>query len=364
MRNSTGMLLLMLLVSTVGSVSAFGYLDANGNGTGLPGYSALSVGFGGAKAVGFGDALSVLTNPADIYRIPGTSVSLSVGPGVIREMVEDSLGKHDRTWLTLGNLSGAVKFQVSPSLAVAAGVAAVSDFSYDGLHYTYDTDPGPEYGQITEERSLRVTGGLWESAAGFAWRPATWINVGLSAGLRFGTVSYDSTFKDRREPENDNEIKWTIDESEAAWHAGIAIPMNLARIGLCYTSGGEHYDASLAAGALLYTDDARQAAFGAEAEITDPGDTNALTVRILGQFLPSPNFAVRGCFFFMDRADEVDREGLGLAVGTTIGLGKVSLNGGFSWSSVDRSALAFGYEAPEDIKDSASLVSFGVTWNP
>jgi len=364
MRISLIAVTLAVLVATPGVLSAFGYLDTNGNGTQLPGYNAISLGLGGAKAVGFGDALSVLTNPADIYRIPGTSFTVSVGPAVIREMVEDSLGKHDRTWITLGNLSGGMKLQVSTSLAFAAGVAEVSDFSYDGQHYTYDQEEGPEYGQIIEVRTLKVTGGLWESAAGFGWRPATWINVGLSGGLRFGSVSYDSTFEDRRDPENDTLVGWSLDESELAWHAGVALPLDLARIGLCYTSGGDHYDASVAGGALIYTDDARQAAFGAEAELTDPGDANALTVRILGQFAASPGFTLRGCFFFMDRADEVDREGMGIAAGTSIGLGKVTLNGGYHWSSVDRSAVAFGYESPEDIKDSASIVSFGVTWNP
>jgi len=365
MRISAAALLVPVLLALLpGSASAFGYLDAHGNGTVLPGFSAVSIGLGGAKAVGFGDALSVLTNPADIYRIPGTSLTLSVGPGVIREMVEDSLGKHDRTWMTLANLSGGAKFQAGPSIAVAAGIAAVSDFSYDGMHYTYDDDPGPQYGQITEVRHLRVTGGLWESAAGVAWRPATWINVGVSAGLRFGSVSFDSTFEDRTDSLNDAEVSWTIEESAPAWHAGIALPLDLARIGVCWASGTDHFDPSLTAGALLYTDDARQAAFGAEAEIADPGDANALTVRILGQFLPSPGFTVRGSFFFMDRADEVEREGMGLAVGTGIALGKITLNGGFSWSSVDRSAVAFGYEAPEDIKDSASLLSVGLTWNP
>ncbi len=361
-RNRFLTILLLMMVS--GTVFAFGYVDAHGNGSGIPGYNAVSLALGGARAIGFGDALSVLTNPADIYRIPGTSISMSIGPAVIREMVEDSLGKHDRTWMALGNLSAALKLQVSPEFAVAAGVARISDFSYDGIYYDYDQDPGPAYGQIIEVRELKVTGGLYESAAGLAWRPATWLNVGLSGGLRFGSVSFDSTFTDRRDPENDTLVSTSFEESDFCWHGGVVLPLGLSRLGLSYASASDHYDARIAGGALLYTNDSRQGAFGAEVEMIDPGDTNALLIRVLGQFTPSTNFTVRGSLFFGDRGDEIDREELGIALGTGISFGKLTLNGGFSWSSVDREALAFGYEAPEDIKDSPSIVSVGLTWNP
>lgn len=356
--------IIVLLLLAPASVSAFGYVDAHGNGSAIPGYNAVSLALGGARAIGFGDALSVLTNPADIYRIPGTSFSISIGPAVVREQVEDSLGKHDRTWISLGSLSGAVKLQVSPQLAVAAGVARVSDFSYDGIHYAYDEEPGPEYGRIIEVTELKVVGGLYESAVGFAWRPATWLNVGLSGGLRFGSVSFDSTFEDRNSPENDTLVSWSYDESEFCWHGGLVVPLGLSRFGVCYTSAGDHYDSRVAGGALLYTDDSRQGAFGAEVEIIDPGEINALVIRVLGQFTPSDNFTVRGSLFFSDRGDEVDREGLGIALGTGISFGKLTLNGGYSWSTVTRNALAFGYEAPEDIKDTPSILSIGLTWNP
>lgn len=353
----------LLLLFFPGMVLAFGYDDAHGNGTSIPGFNAVSLGLGGARAIGFGDALSVLTNPAEIYRIPGTSFTMSIGPAVLMETVEDSTGINKNNWIALGNLSAAMKFQPGSRLAIAAGIARITDYSFDGIYHVRDETPGPNYGNVIETMELTVTGGLHEAAAGFSWRPAAWMNVGFSGGLRFGQVDFDSTYMDRMDPENDTLISWGWDSRSFCWHAGIIFPLSLASLGVSWASPSDHYDGRIAAGAILYTGEFKQGAIGGEVEIIDPGDANALQARIMGQFHPAGSLTFRGAFSFSDRGDEIKRQGIGIALGVGIAFGKLTLNSAYSWSSVDRGGIAFGYTESEDIKLSSSILSVGLNWN-
>jgi len=350
---------LVILLAIPGIASAFGYADANGNGTSIPGYNAVTMGLGGARAIGFGDALSVLTNPADIYRIPGTTFTMSIGPGVLNESFEDTTGYHDFNWIALANLSAAMKFQVSPRLALGAGIARISDFSFEGEYYVRDFISH----DIIEAVKLLSRGGLYESAAGFSWHLDNWINVGLSGGLRFGEVSYDSTFEDRVHPENDTTISLGWEESEFCWHAGIIIPLSMSSIGISWASATDHYDARIAAGGILYTGESKQGALGLEAEIVDPGDANNLEARIIGQISPSNSLIFRGALSIIDRNKEIESQGVGLSLGTGIALGRITLNGAFSWSSITRESYAFSTWNPIDIKLTQALLSFGLNWN-
>ena len=348
-----------LLLIIPGLSSAFGYADAKGNGTSIPGYGAVSMGFGGIRAIGFGNALSVLTNPADIYRIPGTNLTMSIGPGVLTESFMDTTGFHDFNWIALANMSAAMKFQVSRKLALGAGIARVSDFSFEGRYYDRDDITG----DITETFELKSSGGLYESDAGFSWHPESWINVGFSAGLRFGETSYDSTYEDYSNHNNDTTVSSGWNESEFCWHAGIIMPLSLSSVGVSWASATDHYDARIAAGGILYTGELKQGALGIEAEIVDPGDAGNLEVRLIGQIMPSHSLTFRGALSFIDRNEDVESQGFGLSVGTGINFGRLTLNGAFAWSSITRESLAFSAWDPVDIKLSQSLLSFGLNWN-
>jgi hypothetical protein len=355
----TVLLSVIILLVIPGVTFAFGYADANSNGTSIPGYNAVTLGLGGARAIGFGDALSILTNPADIYRVPGTTFGMAIGPAVITESFEDTTGFHDYNWIALANLSAAIKFQAGRKLALGAGIARISDFSFEGIYYDRDAISGI----IIENFELVSRGGLYESAAGFSWQPENWINVGLSGGLRFGEASYDSTYEDRVEPENDTTVSIGWNESDFCWHAGIMIPLNLSSIGISWASATDHYDARIAAGGILYAGESKQGAIGIEVEIIDPGDANNLDARIIGQVKPSNSLTFRGALSFIDRNDDIESQGIGVSVGTGIALGKITLNGAFALSTITRESSAFSIWEPVDIKVSQSLLSFGLNWN-
>ena len=350
---------LLLLFLIPGTTSAFGYADANRNGTSLPGYNAVSMGLGGARAIGFGDALSILTNPADIYRIPGTTFTMSIGPAVITESFEDSTGFHDYNWLDLANLSAALKFQLNHDIALGAGIARISDCSFEGTYYVR----GGLGGNIIKSIQLDSHGGLYESAAGVSWNLEDWINVGLSAGLRFGEATSDSVYVDREHPENDTTVTAGWDENAFAWHAGVTLPLSMTTIGISWASETDHYDSRVAAGALLYTGDSHQGALGLEAEIVDPGGANSLEARVLGQFNTSRSLTFRGALSFIDRNEEIESRGIGLSVGAGLALGRITINGAFAWSSISRESYAFSAQDQLNISVAQNLLSFGINWN-
>jgi hypothetical protein len=137
----------------------------------------------------------------------------------------------------------------------------------------------------------------------------------------------------------------------------------MTSIGISWASATDHYDARIAAGALLYTGDSKQGAFGIEAEIVDPGEANNLEARLIGQFSPSSSLIFRGALSISDRNEEIESQGIGISLGTGIALGRITLNGAFSWSSITRESYAFSALDPIDIKISRSLLSFGLNWN-
>jgi hypothetical protein len=314
---------------------------------------------GGARAVGFGDALSVLTNPADIYRIPGTTLSLAIGPGVISESLTDTTGYVNYNWVALSNLSGAVKFQISPRLAIGAGAARVSDVSFQGIYYERNSFSG----EITESFELKSRGGLYESAAGFSWHPARWINVGFSGGLRFGGASRDSIYINRFAPEQDTTVSTSWDESQFCWHAGAMVPVGLTSFGVSWASGSDHYDARVAAGAILYTAESRQGALGVEVELVDPGGDDDLEARVLGQVTPSNSLTFRGALSFADIGGEIPAQGFGISAGAGIAFGRITMNCAYAWSSLTRDEVTYSAYSPSNIKVSRSLLSVGINWN-
>jgi len=351
--------LALALLLVPGVVMAYGYADALENGTALPGYNAVGISLGGARAVGFGDALSILTNPADIYRIPGTSMNVSVGPAVLKESFEDSTGYNYYNWLALSTLSAAVKTEISPRLSLGLGLARISDYSFDGTYYVSDGfAPG-----ITKSYRVNSTGGLFEAAAGFSWRALRLLNLGLSAGIRFGEMNYDSVYSDRIDPSNDTTVSSSWREDQFAWHAGMMIPLGMTSIGISWGSATDHFHSRLAAGVLLYTGETRQAALGVEAELVDPGGDDDLEVRFLGRISPSASAVFRGAISYSDIRRELEAQGLGLSFGSGISFGRFTIEGAFAWSSITRDSGSFSVHDPFNVDLSRSILSFGLNWN-
>lgn len=358
-------ILSFILILLPSSVLSFGYLNSHTSGTPLPGFSARSIGLGGVRSIGLCDGSSMLTNPAGLQRTNGTVFSLSIGPGIGTETIQDSMGKHDNNWITFGNLFAAMKIQLDPRLNAGIALGKVSDFSYQGSHYTYCFMHG-HANDLIEIRELTVNGGLYESVAGLSFSACDWINLGLSAGLRFGGADYDSSYSDIENPENDTLISWKRDFSDFCWHSGIEIPLENSLLGLSWASKGDDYDARVALGGLLYLNDEKRSALGGEVELGDPGGRNSTYARIFGFACPSRSFELRGSLNFAMPKFEESETGMitGLSLGTGVILGDVVLDGGFAWFSCNRDSVYLGSGRPDDLTNSQALISLGVTWNP
>ncbi len=341
----------------------FGYLDLHGSGSPLPGFSARSVAFGGMRSMGLEDGSSVLTNPAGMCRAPGSVVTVSIGPGIGSAMVLDSLGESENNWLSLSTLFAGITVPVSPDLSVGAAVGKVTDFSFDYTHYTYEFGTGSF---LSEIRDLNVSGGMYESVGALSYTLTDWLNMGMSAGLRFGSASYDSSYTDKNNPENDTTLTWQRDFSGFCWHGGIELPFKSALIGLSWASEDDDYPARAAAGGLLYTDETRRGFVGAEVELGDPGGRNSMDIRLFGSTFLYETFEILGSLNFGSPNYENVETGtsLGLSLGAGVHLGRVELDAGFSWASLGRDSLSLVPGKPDELKDSQVLISFGFSWRP
>jgi hypothetical protein len=340
--------------------AAFGYGDSEGSGTDLPGIHAASLGLAGARAVGFGDAASVLLNPADIYRVPGRVLNVSGGGAVVTETMEDTTGKYSRNYASLGNACIAAKLDLTSEVSLAAGVARLSDFSYEGIRYFF-LDP-VEQDELTNAESQESSGGLWEAAAGSAYKFGPVI-LGASAGVRFGSASYTFTETDYVE-QTQSDSSWSRDfGSEPCFHLGGMLPFGLSRVGASYTSGTDEYADRAALGAMIYTGSSNLGAFGGELEVRDFGGDTEYTGRVFGQYSPGDSFTFRLGTFITERPEMASAEKLGLSLGGVIGLGRISLNFAYSWSKDERTTDIFrNPDAGYYVSDKPSAVSVGLTW--
>lgn len=356
-------LLLAAALVLASNSTAFGYLDIHTTGSSIPGLSARTLGFGGVRSMGLGDGSCLMTNPAGLGRLEGTRAGLAVGPEIGRDFMLDSLGQHETNWLSFSNLFAAVTFDPSERVGAGVAFAKVSDFTYQSSHYLFSFQPG-QTSALRESRELNVAGGLYEAVGGLSYAPREWLALGASAGTRFGSASYDSTFRDYDEPQNDTTVTWKRDFSGFCWNAGLEIPLSSALLGLSWSSGGNDYrNSRLAAGGMLYFDSNRSGAFGCEIEVEDPGDRNATYVRFFGYGFTSDSFEIRGSLNFSDpQYEETETDViLGLSLGVGVHLRGLTLDGGVSWSSFGRDAGFIGPGTPEELKASRALVSFGTT---
>jgi hypothetical protein len=65
--------------------------------------------------------------------------------------------------------------------------------------------------------------------------------------------------------------------------------------------------------------------------------------------------------FFCEKGDALERKGFGESPGGG-SLGRLILNGTYSWFSMERNSFAFGYTRAENIRYTPSLVSLGMSW--
>ncbi len=340
--------------------AGFGYEELYADGTPLPGVSTSSLMMGGAWAVGYGEASSVLRNPANLGRVTMPGIELSAGPAIGREAVEDSTGRHVRSHLSWGPTSVSLRLPAGRSVTLGAGFGRISDVSYDGLHYIADDPFMPGY--ITAVEKLEASGGLWEAVAGGSYRATRWLTLGAALGSRFGGSRIEYTFDDRVGTDDSSSVQeW--DESALCVRAGATVPFGLSSVSVAYSSESDHFPARVAAGAILHSGATGTGySIAIEGEVSDPGDANTFTGRLSTKITPESALSLGAGLYFTDRGSSSARSMFGLCFGVGVKFGKVALLGSFSWNSTTRQANAFGYEGFDSVTDAVSLFGLGLDW--
>ncbi len=333
----------------------FGYPAAMGQGSSMPGVDAVSHGFGGVMSVDVG-GMNLFGNPAELSNY-NPSFSASMGPLILKQSVDDGLGKHTLTYAGLG----ASSFQAglnTGSASIALGIANVRDYTYKGEYFFI---PEPPDTVTTGFENLTVSGGVWEAATGVATVIPGGVSIGASAGYRLGDINYEYYRHYFRGSIPDSLSEWTREEGEFSWRAGASIPAgNNVSFGAVYSSGTENCPSSAAVGVRTGNIAAFFPGFGLEARIYDMDDNKAWSANAFGGIHPDHNLYFRGGVVLSSSGETDSNTALGLSLGATVDLGRTDVTVGFNYGSESRNGDIFGFTHAETIDDVVTAVTAGV----
>jgi len=347
------------MIPAPAGVEAFGYEESSGYGTLIPGGGPSTLSLSGARAIGFGDPISVFNNPSDLSRIDGSAISIATGIGLGSEVLE-TYSRTTRNELSLGATSACYRLNAGPALGFGAGIAKLTDLAYSARQYTVDDSLSS--GDIISMEGYESSGGVWEVAAGGGTKIFRWLRGGASIGYRFGSADFSYEFDDRG-GEDDSLSEWGWEEEAVCAHLGLSAVFGLNSVGISYTTESDHYPARVAAGCIFYSGGASRGALGFEGEITDPSDSQIFTGRVFGLVTPSSGFEMRGGLSFTDRGStDEKRTQMGFSFGVAVTLGRAVLEGAFAMnkSSRDNNGFGFSDDVIDQVSDTASFFSIGM----
>jgi hypothetical protein len=275
------------------------------------------------------------------------------------EEVVDSTSTVQRSSRGLGSVSGAGAYRVSPDLVMAVGVAMVSDFQYDGTHFLPED---PSHPGIDVIETLISEGGLWEALGGASWSPADYLSAGVSAGLRFGEVSYDYTFDEKFTPEVDSTATWSWDLSEPCYHAGIVIGDDLISGGVTYTSGTtDRYYSRLCIAGRATAEHIGNTTMGFEGELIAPFDRNYFKGKLSIETPIRPTINLRAGVGF-NEGENMNRVGTAFSVGGDVRSGRFKVELALSNISRSRVSTSFPEEYSDYVDDSWTHFCIGLQY--
>ncbi len=339
------------------SAFGYGYPAAQGLGSPLPGVDAITHGFGGVMSVNVG-GMNLFGNPAELAEY-NPSFSASIGPLILKQSVDDGLGKHALTYAGLGTSSFQAGLNYGNS-SIAIGIAKIRDYTYKGEYFFLDTNPSVI---IAGYENLIVDGGVWEAATGFATTLPGEVNLGASVGYRMGTISYDYLWHHFDNDIPDSTSSWARDEAEFAWRAGASVPAgeNIS-IGGTYSSKSENCPSSIALGLRVGNISDFFPGFGFEARIYDTDEkNNAWSANAFGGIHPDHNLYFRGGAVLSSTGEASAKTSLGIFMGTTINLGRTDISAAFNYGSETRNDNVLGFPDVQLIDDIVTGFTVGAS---
>jgi len=334
----------------------YGYIDAIGLGSVMPGTDPISHSLGGVSSVDVG-GMNLFGNPAELSGI-NRSVSASTGALILKQSVEDELGKHALTYAGPGITSFQAGFGTG-STGFALGLAKIRDYTYKGEYFFLETIPDTT---IAGFEDYIVSGGVWEAAFGAATVLPGEISVGASAGYRFGDMNYEYYWHHISASIPDSLSEWSRQEGEFAWRTGVSVPVgDDTVIGAAYASKSENCASSIAAGVRFGNMAAFSPGVGAEARIYDNPSSTAWTANVFGGIPSGSNLYFRGGVILSSRGGQDSDASLGISMGVAVDLGRTDINAAFNYFNETRTDNVFGFPQAQSISDVVTAVTIGAT---
>lgn len=344
----------LLLVSA--AAFGFGYLDALGQGSTMPGVDAVSHGFGGAYSVNVG-GMNLFGNPSEICST-GSSLMMSGGALILKQTVDDGLGRHTLTYAGLGASSFQAAFDTG-ALELAVGIAKIRDYTYKGEYFFIDSNPEPV---IAGFENLTVSGSIWEAALGVSREFFPGVKIGAAAGYRTGNVDYEYYWHHFSESIDDSTETWSREEGEFAWRAGTSARVGEATtIGGVYSSETDNVPASFAAGVVFGNLAGGFPGVGIEARIYDTEINTSWAGSVFGGIHPEHNLYFRGGLTLSSKGGNDSNASLGLSFGTTVNFSKVNMDAAFNYNNESRNSGVFGFPEAQTVNDIVTGFSVGAT---
>lgn len=341
------------------AVSGYGFHDALTYGNSVDVISIRSAAMVGIRVFGSEGSTSLFMNPATLHYVNTLNLTASTSSLSWTEEVVDSTSVTQRSNRGLGSLTGAAAFRISPDIVVAAGVAKVSDFQYDGTHFLPED---PSHPGIDILETLKSEGGLWEALGGASWNLSDNFAAGVSAGLRFGEISYDYSYDEKFTPEVDSTSQWSWELSEPCYHAGFVLGDDMISAGACYTSGSEdRYHSRLSISGRARAEHIGDTIMGFEGEIVAPFDRNYFNGK-LSLETPIRNTISLMAGVGFNEGENMNRVGTAFSVGGNYTASRVRVDLAMSHISRSRKSTSFPEEYSDYVDDSWTQFCIGLQY--
>lgn len=358
MDNKLPALVILLLPFTL---FGYGYPASQETGSSLVGFDPITASVGGVSSLDVGGSL-LMSNPSGLALLRVARIQVGVGPVLSKESVETPYGKFNISSIALGSVGFTAAFPIGNALGTGIGVSRLSDFSYRGEFYDFVIQ-GTDSVVIFEQQNN--SGSVWEACAGLGATIVPGLNVGASAGYRFGSGT-DDYFRDTS-IDTAFVIIETWEENAMAYRAGLTAVASRLMVGATYTNGMEKYPPRVSLGAVLGDMNKWEPAIGAEVELQFPGDSTRFAGRLFGGTLISGNdlYARAAVFMFSSQGSDT-KEGTGLSMGISLKMAeKLFLDAALSWTSESRNGNVFGgYNPQSTVTDTNTGITAGITWKP
>jgi len=356
----TSVVLVIVLILVPGASLGYGFHDALNYGNSIDVISVRSAALVGIKVFGAEGASAMFLNPASLSNVNSFNATSSLSYLAWNEEVVDGNDKIQRSGTGFGSFTGALAYRAGSDIVVGAGIAKVSDHQYEGTHYLPEN---PAYPGIDIVEVLKSSGGLWEALGGASWSITDKFTAGVSAGLRFGEVSYEYHLDEKFTPGPDSTSFWSWDLSEACYHAGFILGDDDLCAGMTYTSASaDHYYSRLSIAGLTRAEHIGDTKIGFEGEIVDPFNNNYFNGKLsIETPIRSSMNLLLGVGF--NEGENMNRVGLAFSIGGNYSIGPVKIDFAMYNSGRSRKSTSFpGEEFSDYVDDSWSHFCIGLQY--